>query len=319
MNINEFNDSNNDDNNIENNNLVNYDANSLSRLKKVYFIEQYRLKEEDFDGRSFEQIFRESKKIVMNGGDLTLSIIIIIIFVIMYTLLWWSEFIQVARNDFDLYKCDPRYIMFNGYIKPKDGETAFVSTGDYFQDCIQPLAEEMAKSKSGPTSSLLSSSSSLQSSMPSNMSGNMTSVKGTTSSIVDSKQKQQESDDSTNSQTSITQLYTLDITQKMAAFNTALTSMFQGINISVQSGMVYLYDFFGGALVEFAVLITVFTTAAIAAQFFTLGIPNFLSIPLYVLAFIFLMIFVSILIIMLIYRSVLVSVFGINPDEEIKK
>ena len=209
--------------------------------------------------------------------------------------------------------------MFNGYIKPKDGETPFMSTGDYFQDCIQPLAEEMAKTHSKPTTSLLSSASSLQSSMPSNMTGNMSSISNTMSSIVDAKQTQQESDDSTNSQTSITQLYTLDITQKMAAFNTALTSMFQGLNISVQSGMVYLYDFFGGALVEFSVFITIFTIAAISAQFFTLGIPNFLSIPLFVLAFIFLMIFVCILIIMLIYRGVLVSVFGINPDEEIKK
>ena len=151
------------------------------------------------------------------------------------------------------------------------------------------------------------------------MTGNMSSISNSLDSIISLKQKQQESDDSSNSQTSITQLYTLDVTQKMGAFNAALTGMFQGLNISVQSGMVYLYDFFGGALVEFSVFITVFTIAAISAQFFTFGIPNFLSIPLFVLAFIFLMIFVSILIIMLIYRSVLVSVFGINPDEEIKK
>ena len=319
MNNNELNAHPSNNDNMEINNIQNYNKDSISRLKKVYFMEQYKLKEEDFDGRTFEKIFEQSKKIVLNGGDLTLSILIIIAFVIIYISLGWSEFIQVARNNFELYKCDPRYIMFNGYIKPKDGESAFLSTGDYFNECLQPLAEEMAKTHSAPSSSLLSSVSSQQVSMPSNMTGNMSSVQSSLTSIMDAKQKQQESDDSTNSQTNMAQLYTLDITQKMNAFNAALTGMFQGLNISVQSGMVYLYDFFGGALVEFSVFITIFTTAAIAAQFFTLGIPNFLSIPLFVLAFIFLMIFVSILIIMLIYRGVLVSVFGINPDEEIKK
>ena len=310
---------NNVNNNIGKQIPENYNKDAISRLKKVYFMEQYRLKDEDFDGRPFDQIFRESKKIVMNGGDLAISILIIIAFVIIYISLGWSEFIQVAKNNFDLYKCDPRYIMFNGYIKPKDGESAFLSTGDYFNECLQPLAQEMAESHSGKTTSLLSSVSKQQANMPSNMTGNMSSISNSLDSIISLKQKQQASDDSSNSQTSITQLYTLDVTQKMGAFNAALTGMFQGLNISVQSGMVYLYDFFGGALVEFSVFITVFTIAAISAQFFTFGIPNFLSIPLFVLAFIFLMIFVSILIIMLIYRSVLVSVFGINPDEEIKK
>ena len=81
---------------------------------------------------------------------------IIISFVGVYIYLGFNEFLKVAENNFEDYKCDPRYIFFNGYIKPKEGEDGFQSTGDYFQECVQPLAAMMAKQSTPKLNSLVS-------------------------------------------------------------------------------------------------------------------------------------------------------------------
>lgn len=295
-----------------------YNLNAVDRLKKIYFMDKYNIKDEEFDGRSFEQIFNESKKVMSNSGDLITSCLIISVFIYLYASFGWDEFIQTAKNDFDNLKCDPRYIFINGYIKPVDNKDGFESTGDYFQECLEPLAQESAEKKSYPSMALLSSNTDFVSSMPTSMSLNMTSVNDFTDNILNLKQTQQKEDDKNSSQKSITTYYTLDVVQKFNALNQGMESIFTGLNISVQSGMVYIYDFFGGALVEFSVLITVFIVAAVAAQAMTLGVPNPLSATFLAIAFIFLMIFVAVLCIMLTYRSLLVSVFGINPDKEIK-
>ena len=63
---------------------------------------------------------------------LLLSLFIFGIITILYTRI----FLQIDIEDWDIKKCNPRYIFYSGYIKRNPNRNSFNSTVDNFNECV---------------------------------------------------------------------------------------------------------------------------------------------------------------------------------------
>lgn len=299
----------NETSNLQNSSSYDYTKTYLDKLQKLYFKERYNIKEDAFDGRTFQQIFDESQKLVLNSGDWYLASFFVISFVSVYVYLGINEFVKVAENNFENYKCDPRYILFNGYIKPKDGQNGFQSTGEYFQECVKGLSSNTTKSKLPSLNSYVSALSESTLSNIDNVKSTLSGLNKFTDSTFNILQDNQKNNDKENSKTAVTTYYSLDVVQKMNALNVTISEFYKGIYTTTQSGMTFVYTFFEGALIRLAAITTfIFVIAVLCIVFF-----NFpLAVFLFILATAFLCIFIAVVIVMLIYASFLKNVFGIN-------
>lgn len=75
------------------------------------------------------------KSVVLNETfvqSLLLSLFLLAIIVILYTRLFFS----VEFENWEIQKCNPKYIFYSGYIKQNQNSTPFASTVDNFNECI---------------------------------------------------------------------------------------------------------------------------------------------------------------------------------------
>ena len=97
------------------------DSNILNKLKKIY-----------------KQSF--SKKY---GADIVITKIIFLIFTIIFIHLFLKRNKEEIASNWKYNKCNPKYMLFSGWIKKSKDESAFEATVNNFSGCMTDLLKGM--------------------------------------------------------------------------------------------------------------------------------------------------------------------------------
>lgn len=280
-----------------------------------------------------------NKLVPQNYGYYIISFTIISVFLIVFSRQFVLNFFETAKNDWENYKCDPRVMPYSGYVKKNEGSTEFLSTGDNFNECIEPISRYIAEKKFGPFQSVVSFDlTSLTQSMNSSfekLQGAMNKLKDMTNNIISMLSIEE---NKKNEETQQVQKIGLSSMLSVNAFMKSIADLVTGVNVSIQSLLTYVYGFFEGALVMltayivgfyiigsvlasvalgvnilgFGLMTTPFTIAAAPAVLANSPILAALSFTFLGVAFVFFLIFLAVVIIMLMYAEFLKVVFNID-------
>jgi len=72
----------------------------------------------------------------MNDSSFILSFFFSLIGLIIIIILYTRIFISIDIDNWEIQKCNPKYILYSGYIKENPNSNKYQSTADNFQDCI---------------------------------------------------------------------------------------------------------------------------------------------------------------------------------------
>ena len=339
---------------------------SKYNIEKKYF-EKILLQEENTSKQinSYINLLESTKIKINNFYDYLISFLIILIFSIIYFTQYIFNFFEKTKEEWDNYKCDPRVIGYGGYIEKNPGRTEFESTEDNFWDCIEPTLRRRYELSFSPLYDLVSGAATSVSDTTDAGTGVLDTENDTiyNPSLNDltmdtSVLNQQLGSDSNLSTNAIFEALgyveedraknNSQMNKKTKIFSNLLnlfSSIFYVLNVSilglgktVQSGLVFIYQFFEGMLVILAILIIGFMiiggcimavcislgVTSIALMVAVLTAPAGTSIASYVpallvIAFIFfalslafLIIFLIVVITMLLYKEFVEGVFNIK-------
>ena len=344
---------------------------SKYNIEKKYF-EKILLEENNTSEQinSYINLLESTKIKINNFYDYLISFFIILIFSIIYFTQYIFNFFEKTKEEWDNYKCDPRVIGYGGYIQKNPGRTEFESTEDNFWDCIEPTIRRRYELSFSPLYDLVSGAASTASDVTENTSDvastgvvNTENDTTTNTSLNDLTNNTSElnlnvsSDSNLTSSEIFTSLGVVEndiqknnsqMNKKTKIFNkllNLLSLIFNVLNISIlglgktlESGLVFIYQFFEGMLIILAILIIGFMIigGSIMAVCISLGVTSValmvavLTAPagvaiasyvpaLLVIAFVFfaislafLIIFLIVVITMLLYKEFLEGVFNIN-------
>lgn len=334
--------------------MSNNDINDKSKIKsllKLYGSEKFKINPNIFEklpGNLNQQITESinliysKKNKVDNNGYYIFSFVVITIFIFIYLRGFIYNFFEHAKNNWDVYKCDPRIIPYSGYVKKSDDKTEFESTGDNFNECIEPISEYISSLKFDPFQSLVNDLNNISDMLNTSLNNIQESLNNLKDEVNTTLNLYSENDNNKNQTVHKTATGNLDIYKKLEAFMQSLSELYNGTNLTIQSLLTYVYVFFEGALVMLSLIIIpltimgslivsialglVTTGGVIAAipfgQPFAVGILSYASITLpiglaiLVTAFAFFVIFLVVVIFMILYKGFLKDVFGIDVDKK---
>lgn len=280
-----------------------------------------------------------NKLVPQNYGYFIISFTIIGIFFVIFSRQFVLNFFEVAKNDWENYKCDPRIMAYSGYIKKNEGSTEFLSTGDNFNECIEPISRYIAEKNFNPFNSVVNVD---LTNLMNTMNDSFSSLQGSLNSLKDqinnifsmiSLEENKKNEESVKvSQTNLSTMLNVN------ALFQSIADLVTGVNISIQSVLTYVYGFFEGALVLVASILVLYLilagsliylgyglsitggglfaglfTAPAAPAVFGFSATTFAIGAVYFsIALAFLLIFLSIVIVMLMYSEFLKTVFNID-------
>lgn len=280
-----------------------------------------------------------NKLVPQNYGYYIISFTIITAFFIVFSRQFVLNFFETAKSDWENYKCDPRIMPYSGYVKTNEGSTEFMSTGDNFNECIEPISRYIAMQKFRPFESVVSFDlTSLTQSMNSSfekLQGTMNKLKDITGNIISMLSVEE---NKKNEETQEVQQIGLSSMLSVNALMKSIADLVTGVNVSIQSLLTYIYGFFEGALVlltlyivgfyiigsvlasvalgvnilGLALLSNPFTLAAAPGVLANSPILAALSFTFLGVAFAFFLIFLAVVIIMLMYAEFLKFVFNVD-------
>ncbi len=280
-----------------------------------------------------------NKLIPQNFGDYMISFTIIIIFSFIFSRQYILNFFHVARSDWQNYKCDPRIMPYSGYVKKNEDSTEFISTGDNFNECIEPISKYMAQSNFDPFNDVvnmdLSNLVDTLNQSASELQGSLNQLKDQINNIMSMISLE---DNKKNTQTNKATNQNMSMMLTMNALFQSISNVVTGTNLSIQSILTYIYGFFEGALVLLSIFIVTFsslgglilsisqglliTGSVLTPPPFTtaFGIAILANVPILtaigftflMVALAFLAIFIAVVITMLMYAEFLKTVFNID-------
>lgn len=327
------------------------DKTRIKSLFKLYGSEKFKINPNIFEklsGDLNEQITQSinliysKKNKVDNNGYYIFSFTIISVFVFIYLRGFIYNFFEHAKNNWDIYKCDPRVIPYSGYVKKYDDRTEFESTGDNFNECIEPISKYMASLKFDPFKSLVNDLNDISGMLNTSLNNIQESLNNLKDQVNITLNLYSENENNKNKSTQKSATGNLDIYKKLEAFMHSLAELYDGTNLTIQSLLTYVYVFFEGALVMLSLIIIpltimgslivsialgLITTGGVIAaipfgQPFAVAILSYASITLpiglaiLVTSFAFFVIFLVVVIFMIMYKGFLKDVFGINVDKK---
>ena len=310
------------------------DDSTLTNIAKMYMVEKYGADKKNLAGKGIQNILNKTPKKVLNANSYYISFSIIITFICIFTYSSWLSFKIYARSNFNKYKCDPRTMLVSGYIKPKDGKSAFESNYEYVEECVEPVVKHIATYKNVDIMNNINSDKLTMSKLTGAATNLMNKVSELKNQISDSLDSFNLKNINKNTEQQKLNYYLLDIGKKQEALVSTVGTKMLGIYISTKSGLTYVYNFFEGALVLLtilivglvitgALLISASYAASAAAAFAFFMAPFFiaLSITLFGLggaclisAFAFFCLFLAVVAMMLLYAGFLKEVFGIRVN-----
>ena len=283
-----------------------------------------------------------NKLIPQNFGDYIISFTILLIFFIIYSRQYILNFFEVAKSDWENYKCDPRVMPYSGYIKKNENSTEFISTGDNFNECIEPISKYITEQQFGPFNSIvnmdLNNLIDVLNSSISKLQGSINKLKDSINNILSMISFEENKKNEESSKAFHMNMGTM---LKSNALFKSISDLVKGVNISIQSVLTYVYGFFEGALVlltTFIVGFTIlggsiqllalylgitavilitnpFTAAASPPVMATVPVMTAISFTFYAMAVAFLLIFIAVVVVMLMYADFLKAVFNIDVQE----
>ena len=283
-----------------------------------------------------------NKLIPNNYGYFIVSFTIISVFLYIFSRQFILNFFEVAKSDWENYKCDPRVMPYSGYIKKNEGSTEFMSTGDNFNECIEPISKYIAEKNFNPFLSVvnfdLTNLTNAMNASFEKLQSSMNKLKDLTDNIISMLSIEENKKNEENVKVQQTNLSTM-LTAN--ALFKSIADLVTGVNISIQSILTYVYGFFEGALVLLTLFIVAFyvlgsliisyalgmsilgmglltnpfTAAASPAVFAQVPIMAAIAFTFIGVAAAFFLIFLAVVIVMLMYSEFLKTVFNINVQE----
>ena len=316
---------------------------------------------------SYINLLDSTKIKISNFYDYLISFLIILIFSIIYFTQYIFNFFEKTKEEWDNYKCDPRVIGYGGYIQKNPGRTEFESTEDNFWDCIEPTLRRRYELSFSPLYDLVSGAATTATDVTSDVATtevidtendtpinssltdlvsnvselnlNVSEGSSLTSSVIfDSLGLLEQDRQDNNSQLNSTSKIFTTILNKLSSIFTIFNTTISGLKKTLESGMVFIYQFFEGMLVLLSILVIGFmiiggcimavcialgiTSIGLIAGVFTAPagvvvasyVPVLLAIAyvFFAISLAFLIIFLIVVITMLLYKELLEEVFNIQ-------
>ena len=90
---------------------------------------------------------------IMNTSDYGLNIFIVFLFILIILFLYVINHVSVDEKNWDIQKCNPKYVFFSGYIRRNPNQDSYDSTINNFYECnnklIQGLNQDVMDSSLG--------------------------------------------------------------------------------------------------------------------------------------------------------------------------
>lgn len=81
---------------------------------------------------------------ILNSGDgylYNFNIFIVFLFILVILFLYVKNNVTIDEKNWDIQKCNPKYLFFSGYIRRNPNETAYNSTVNNFYECTSNLVK----------------------------------------------------------------------------------------------------------------------------------------------------------------------------------